>query len=1104
MTGLTNGTNGNIIGIDPKLGPLQDNGGKTWTHALLPGSPAIDAGNNLKAVDASGNSLLYDQRGEARIYSTSVDIGAVEWGGFVVTTLDDADDRNDGLLSLREAIALASGKPGKQRITFAPGLAGGTIMLNGAELLITDDLEILGPGAGRVTIDANQQSRVFRIQDSTVTLVGLTITGGYVIGDDYTAENGGGIYCIGPNSALTITDCTISGNTADGFGGGVCCIGPNSTLTITDSTISGNTAYDNGGGTYCTGTNSILTITDSTISGNTAYNGGGIYCIGTSSTLTVTDSTISGNTVYDGGGIYCTGTNSTLTLTGSTISGNTVNAFGGGIYNRSGISTLTNCTISGNNANGGGGIFNYSSSSLLTLTNCTVAENTANLGGGLYGSATLNNTIVANNITPSIIIGRDVYGTLDAAGANNLIGVDLGTGLTNGTNGNIIGTAKDYQKTFRYDANSQVTSIVQQRQAGGNSIASKRVEYTYNVANQVTTKTMYAATGMTSKVFDTAFTYDGMGRLTKLTHENGATVYADYTLTWDAASRITNFDFTYLNGSTAKTGIYGYDNTDQLTTATYNGFQSNENYGYDSNGNRSTNNFKVGLNNRLTNDGTFSYTYDNEGNRLTKTANSGGAVTTYTWDHRNRLTQVATPTATVTYAYDHLNRMIRRGSSEMYIHDGWQVVLRLNTSGIVQRRFFWGATQDELIAEEPGSTPIWTLCDHLGSVRDVINTAGTVLNHIVYNAFGKLINKTSTTNVPTFRYTGKLTDDTTDLQWNINRWYDASVGRWMSEDPMGFDAGDVNLYRYVGNNTTSCIDIFGMWKYSPGDGKYIFVSDKEGDTLQSLAEYIRASEGDWVCLWPIADPCWEKSYPNAFIGAKVDISNLRTFWREGSSRVNDKSWHWEQGQRLRMVANPNDLYREHLKILFETYKGTSYGTTFSSPNNFAGEIMKLSKQGENPIGYLGVGSHSNSSTNGTLLWNNDGTPFDEKSLFNLPEDYEKDNSTNHYPSAVKHQGPPLCWFTRDARVDLIGCSTTSFAKSFAKETLRKTALARGTKYSLVTEKDTLSGKTRRRMYFGKQVIENENETFKKIGDFIKNYVELVSRENAWDEYLGDF
>jgi hypothetical protein len=89
MTGITNGVNGNQVGsstkpIDPKLGPLANNGGPTLTHALLAGSPAIDAGNNFDAFP-----VLYfvtDQRGKPRVVDggighAQVDIGAYEYVG---------------------------------------------------------------------------------------------------------------------------------------------------------------------------------------------------------------------------------------------------------------------------------------------------------------------------------------------------------------------------------------------------------------------------------------------------------------------------------------------------------------------------------------------------------------------------------------------------------------------------------------------------------------------------------------------------------------------------------------------------------------------------------------------------------------------------------------------------------------------------------------------------------------------------------------------------------------------------------------------------------------------------------------------------------------
>jgi len=82
--GLSPGVNGNQVGIDPLLSPLSDNGGPTWTHGLVPRSPALDAGSNTLAVDGSGAALASDQRGFARFVDHStrgaaiVDLGAYE------------------------------------------------------------------------------------------------------------------------------------------------------------------------------------------------------------------------------------------------------------------------------------------------------------------------------------------------------------------------------------------------------------------------------------------------------------------------------------------------------------------------------------------------------------------------------------------------------------------------------------------------------------------------------------------------------------------------------------------------------------------------------------------------------------------------------------------------------------------------------------------------------------------------------------------------------------------------------------------------------------------------------------------------------------------
>jgi fibronectin-binding autotransporter adhesin len=153
----------NIIGVDPLLAPLSDNGGPTKTHALLPGSPALNAGNNSQATAAG---LTTDQRGRSRFVDFSgtssgvADIGAYEAGLIVSTATDTADGNyTAGNLSLREALSLAFVLPGKQEIEFDSALWGQTIALGASgQLVVNSSVDILGPGADQLTIDAHLAS----------------------------------------------------------------------------------------------------------------------------------------------------------------------------------------------------------------------------------------------------------------------------------------------------------------------------------------------------------------------------------------------------------------------------------------------------------------------------------------------------------------------------------------------------------------------------------------------------------------------------------------------------------------------------------------------------------------------------------------------------------------------------------------------------------------------------------------------------------------------------------------------------------------------------------------------------------------------------------
>ena len=214
---------------------------------------------------------------------------------------------------------------------------------------------------------------------------GFTITNGFDV-------DGGGLYCY--NASPTITNCIISGNTADDYGGGIHCY--NASPTITDCTISGHQAWW-GGGICCS--RSSPTIVNCTISGNTADDyGGGIYCY--DSSPTITDCTISGNAAGYAGGIYCCNY-SDPTITNCIITDNMADfGYGGGISCWRSSPTITNCTISGNTAEYDGGGIECGDSS-PTITKNLITKNSAIYGAGIFCSISsapvITNNLIAGN-----------------------------------------------------------------------------------------------------------------------------------------------------------------------------------------------------------------------------------------------------------------------------------------------------------------------------------------------------------------------------------------------------------------------------------------------------------------------------------------------------------------------------------------------------------------------------------------------------------------------------------------------------------------------------------------------------------------------------------
>lgn len=330
---------------------------------------------------------------------------------FTVNTQADTHDAHPGdgqcadskgRCSLRAAIEEADALPKGSSISIT--VPQGTYRLKLGTLQLTANAITINGASHKTTIiNGNQTFGIMNIaRYTTVSLSQLTISNG-------KAKNGGGIYSTG---MLTVSYCSISGNSASMNGGGINTTGM---LTMSNSIVSNNAAtgvYGTGGGIYNAGADSIANVSNSTLSDNSASQHGGGIANGTydppapGGTVRVSNSTLSGNKGdLDSGGIYNKGI---MSVNNSTVSRNAANDFGGGdgggIYNDTkGTMSVSNTTLNGNVArccNGrgfGGGIFN---NGVISVSNSTITGNSAGYeGGGIYssGSMSVSNSTLSGN-----------------------------------------------------------------------------------------------------------------------------------------------------------------------------------------------------------------------------------------------------------------------------------------------------------------------------------------------------------------------------------------------------------------------------------------------------------------------------------------------------------------------------------------------------------------------------------------------------------------------------------------------------------------------------------------------------------------------------------
>ena len=306
---------------------------------------------------------------------------------------------------------------------------------------------------------------------------------------------------------------------------------------------------------------------------------------------------------------------------------------------------------------------------------------------------------------------------------------------------------------------------------------------------------------------------------------NTAPVY-DITYTRDKLGRIT--EKTELIQGSALTTAYNYDLAGRLETVHINGILT-EHYTYDPNGNRLSRTTAGGTDtgtyddqDRLQTYGEHTYTYNAHGDLQTKTHTPSGQTTDYQYDVFGNLQQVNLPTdAAIAYQTDARNRRIARTHNGEITHrwlyqDQLNPVAELDETGSVITRYVYAEKANVpayLIKIDPTTQTEITyriVSDHLGSPRLIINTdTGQIAQRMDYDAWGNITLDTNPGFQP-FGFAGGLYDPQTQLTRFGARDYDPSIGRWTLKDPMKLDDGS-NVYSYVAGNPVGRTDVTGLF-----------------------------------------------------------------------------------------------------------------------------------------------------------------------------------------------------------------------------------------------------------------------------------------------------
>lgn len=322
--------------------------------------------------------------------------------------------------------------------------------------------------------------------------------------------------------------------------------------------------------------------------------------------------------------------------------------------------------------------------------------------------------------------------------------------------------------------------------------------------------------GVLGNVTDT-WTYDGFGKPVACSASFGGTTLYATQYSYDGQGRMIQKVETV--GADTHTFDYQYDVRSRLIATSKDG-SAYSSYTYDANDNRLSYTGPGGAatgtyddRDRLVQYGAATYESAPTGDVVGKT--DGAQTTVYRHDALGFLTGVTLPDATrIDYVLDghgrHIGRKVNDVLTRAWLYeDNLRPAAELDGAGNVASRFVYAEDVNVPAYMIKGGAVYRLITDPLGSPRLVVDTAtGAIAQRLDYDEFGKVLQDTAPGFQP-FGFAGGLYDTATGLTHFGAREYDARTGRWMSRDPILFDAGQTNLYAYVDNDPVNLTDPSG-------------------------------------------------------------------------------------------------------------------------------------------------------------------------------------------------------------------------------------------------------------------------------------------------------